>query len=235
MLAIELGQGLGRCKPAQDGREYDVIGRGMPPTLGQLDRERRPGPVPVAAVQVRASQAAGPAGADKRTDDAAVGAPGNDEVRHAPRVQAIPQVAVERLVARQHDEVRRATLPAGGGVAFRGGAADRGCRSRGIPKSLVIGQQAAWCGVLQRRVAFGLDRDLAHASSREERADHRQRPAGAAQRDDRRPASGHDLLGVSAMPYPQCGQVSGQARHGEGRCVATRADQEAGRRQRADG
>ena len=103
ILAVQVGQRLRRRESAEDGREDDVVGSRMPRPLRQLDREGRPRAVPVATVQVRTPQAAGPTRTDKWADDAAVGAAGHREVRHPAGVQAVSDVGVERLIGAQHD------------------------------------------------------------------------------------------------------------------------------------
>jgi hypothetical protein len=191
---------LRRRERAENGREDDVVGGRMPRTLGQLDREGRPRAVPVTTVQIGAAQAAGSTRTDKWADDAAVCSATHDEVRHTAGVQAVPDVGVERLTGGQHDKVRPATVRHRSGIAFRSGPANRPrCRGR-VPEPLVVGQQTARRGMLQRGIAVGLNRHVADTGRSEQRTDDRQRPPGTAEHDEGRPANSQDLLGLGAVP-----------------------------------
>jgi hypothetical protein len=206
----------------------------MPRPLRQLDREGRPRAVPVATVQVRTPQAAGPTRADKRADDAAVGAASHHEVWHPAGVQAVPDVSVERLIGGQHDEIGLATVRHRSRVTFGSGSANCSCCRGGVPESLVVRQQAARRGMLQYRIALGMNGDMSDTGRGEERTDNRHRPAGTAEHDQGRPATSQDLLGLVSVPDPQCRQIGSEARYSDRRRVGVRTDEETRCGQRAD-
>jgi hypothetical protein len=81
LTTVEVSERLLCGDPGHDGGQGDVGGAAVAPGDGELDGQRGPRRIPVAAVQVGAAQAAGEAGEDERPDHAMIGAQADGEVR----------------------------------------------------------------------------------------------------------------------------------------------------------